>query len=268
MFVLHGTWLPTNRFFAWGEGPVPSGEGPDDDRPGGASAPKHPRLVALARLHEAGLVGLPASATAMLPGIEGEPLAPPNVGFGPDPAGGRLESSAWTLDGLELGPLDALLTLSALTDGPDLRLGEDWRYWARVAQLALELLGRERFMPALSLTGDCPRAYWRIITSERHDAERLGSLALAMPPACRALTSPPPEARTLLLGATDAMVDAAARAWSPDVGPHQVNGTSHTGQRWFGALLAGGDNAFAAEPIEVVQLAQHLSTWTKGACSC
>jgi SNF2 family DNA or RNA helicase len=99
--------------------------------------------------------------------------------------------------------------------------------------------------------------------SERQDAERLGALALAMPPACRALSQPPTEARTLLLAAIDAMVDAAARHWAPDVGPHGVNGASTAGQRWFGALLAHGDNAFEAEPVEVVQLAQHLSTWTK-----
>ncbi|MEB3220649.1 MAG: DEAD/DEAH box helicase [Candidatus Sericytochromatia bacterium] len=223
----------------------------------------HPRLVDDARLQEAGLYGVAGRALALLPGVDGEPLAPPHAGFGPDPAGGRIESSPWTLRGRELDPLDALLTLAGVTPSSELQLGDDWRYWARVAQLVLELLGRERFMPALSLTGDAPRAYWRIVTSERQDAERLGALALAMPPACRALTQPAPEARTLLLAAIDAMVDAAARHWAPDVGPHGGISTFTAGQRWFGALLQHGDNAFEAEPIEVVQLAQHLSTWTK-----
>ncbi len=208
-------------------------------------------------------MGAASAASANLPCVVGEPLAPPNVGFGPDPSSGRLESTPWKLRGLELAPLDALLTLAGLTESHDIRLGDDWRYWSRAAQLALELLGRERFMPALSITGDAPRAYWRIITSERHDAERLGALALAMPPACRALANPPPESRALLLGAIDAMVDAAARMWAPDVGPHNMNGNSSAGQRWFGALLEQQDNVFPAEPIEVVQLAQGLSTWTK-----
>ncbi|MEB3195921.1 MAG: DEAD/DEAH box helicase [Candidatus Sericytochromatia bacterium] len=223
----------------------------------------HPRLLSLPRLEEAGLVGVCSEATATLPALDGEPLAPPHAGFGPDFNGGKIESTPWRLRGLELEPLDALLTLAGLTPSEEMQLGDDWRYWVRVAQLALELMGRERFMPALSLTGDAPRAYWRIITSERQDAERLGALALAMPPACRALTQPPPEARALLLSAIDAMVDAAARQWAPDVGPHPLNGTSTAGQRWFGALLAAGDNVFSAEPIEVVQLAQNLSTWTK-----
>ncbi|MEB3328765.1 MAG: DEAD/DEAH box helicase [Candidatus Sericytochromatia bacterium] len=261
MFVLHGTWLPNARFFAWGESPEPGA--PGTEVPAEPSAAMHPRLTDDARLQEAGLYGAAGTAVAVLPAVDGEPLAPPHSGFGPDPAGGRIESSPWLLRGRELDPLDALLTLAGLTPADGLQLGDDWRYWARVAQLVLELLGRERFMPALSLTGDAPRAYWRIVMSERQDAERLGALALAMPPACRALSQPPPEARTLLLAAIDAMVDAAARHWAPDLEPAAGNGTSTAGQRWFGALLAPGDNAFEAEPIEVVQLAQHLSTWTK-----
>ncbi|MFP5504125.1 MAG: SNF2 helicase-associated domain-containing protein, partial [Candidatus Sericytochromatia bacterium] len=108
-----------------------------------------------------------------------------------------------------------------------------------------------------------PRAHWKVLTSERHDAERLGSLSLAMPPACRAYASPPPEARALLLSAVDTMVDSACRAWAPEVGNQHLNGTATAGQRWFKALLAEGDNAFDMEPLEVVTLAQQLSAWTQ-----
>ncbi|MDB5098099.1 MAG: box helicase, partial [Cyanobacteria bacterium RYN_339] len=208
-------------------------------------------------------------ATAVLPSVGGEPLAPPNTGFGPDPGQGRMESSPWGLTGLVLEPLDALLTLTSFSDSPGVRLGDDWRYWTKVGQLALELMGRERIVPALSLTGDAPRAHWRVLTSDRHDAERLGSLALAMPPACRSLTSPPSEARALLLGALDAMADAAVRCWAPDVGQPSsagsmgVNGKISPGQRWFQALMRQGDNAFELEPLEVVTLAQHLGAWTQ-----
>jgi SNF2 family DNA or RNA helicase len=269
MILLHGTWLPTNEFFAWGEGDAPplSQEAPATLLDG--AAPFHPRLISAVALHEAGLVGTDASVTAQLPSIGGEPLAPPNAGFGPDSGTGRIESSSWSVSGLSLGALDALLTLTSFSESAEIKLGDDWRYWAKVAQLALELLGRERFLPALSLTGDAPRAHWRVLTSERHDAERVGALALAMPPACRALTSPPPEARALLFSAIDGMVDAAARMWAPDVGQPSsagsmgVNGQIPSGQRWFQALLRQGDNAFHLEPIEVVTLAQHLGAWTK-----
>lgn len=269
MYVLHGTWLPTNHFFAWGEGEAPPTHQPTPEGPDTGAAPVHPRLVSSAALHEAGLVGSATSVTATLPSVGGEPLAPPNIGFGPDPSTGRMESTSWTVHGLCLTPLDALLTLSSFCESADIRLGDDWRYWTKVSQLALEFMGRERFAPALSLTGDAPRAHWRVLTSERHDAERLGALALAMPPACRALASPPPEARALLLGALDAMVDAAARVWSPDVGQPSaagsmgVNGKIPPGQRWFQALMNQGDNAFDLEPLEVVHLAQHLGAWTQ-----
>jgi SNF2 family DNA or RNA helicase len=263
MIVLHGTWLPNARFFAWGEGEVPLGDEVRVPRFPDGQAALHPRLISPSRLEEAGMVGLVSNQVAVLPSVEEGPLAPPLTGLGPEVNGGRIESAPWTISGLELEPLDALLTLVGLSETTGWRLADDWRYWARAAQMALELLGRERFMPALSLTGDAPRAYWRIITSERQDAERLGALALAMPPACRALSQPPPESRTLLLAAMDAMVDAAARHWAPVVGPHALNGASTAGQRWFGALLDHGDNVFNAEPLEVVNLAQNLSTWTK-----
>ena len=53
MYVLHGTWLPTNQFFAWGEGEAPPRTEQDDAAPGDGAAPLHPRLVSTATLHDA-----------------------------------------------------------------------------------------------------------------------------------------------------------------------------------------------------------------------
>ena len=264
MFVLHGTWLPTNHFFVWGEGSAPPKTRRRAAVPKDGAASPHPRLVTTAWLNEIGLVGTEHVVTASLPAVEGVPLAPPHAGFGPDAGDHRLDLVPFQVSGLLLSPLDAFLTLSAMIPSPTVQLADDWRYWAKVAQLALELLGRERFLPALSITGEAPRAYWRVLTSDRHDAERMGSLTLAMPPACKAFAQPAPEPRALLLGALDAMVDTAARAWAPEVGQDSLNGTATPGQRWFKALMEqdhAGD--FTLQPIEAVSLAQQLSAWTQ-----
>jgi hypothetical protein len=221
-------------------------------------------LVTPAWLTEIGLVGEEHAITASLPTVEGAPLAPPGAGFGPTPGDSRVEMTPWAVSGLLLSPLDALLTLAALTESPSVKLADEWRYWAKVAQLALELLGRERFLPALSITGEAPRAYWRVLTSDRHDAERLGALALAMPPVCKAFAQSGTESRALVLGALDSMVDTAARAWAPEVGQESLNGTATPGQRWFKAALAQESTGeFSLEPVEAVVLAQQLSAWTQ-----
>ncbi len=266
MFVLHGTWLPTQDFFVWGEGSFAPPDALGAESPGATGEAVHPRAVATSVLAEWGVVGAEHVATAHLPSIGTEPLAPPHAGFGPDPAMGRLEGRAWRIPGVVLKPADALLTVCSLREPAGLRCGDDWRFWMKVAQLALEFLGRERFIPALSLTGDAPRARWRILTNERRDAERIGALTLAMPPACRAFHPPATESRALLMQALDAMVDAAARLWAPSdalLVPTGGNGTVNAGHRWFGALLNPDNDVFAMEPLEVVMLAQHLSAWTQ-----
>ncbi|HEY9721527.1 MAG TPA: DEAD/DEAH box helicase, partial [Oscillatoriaceae cyanobacterium] len=51
------------------------------------------------------------------------------------------------------------------------------------------------------------------------------------------------------------------RLWAPDVG--QAGSAVTAGQRWFRALLNPEDNGFEMEPLEVVSLAQQLSSWTQ-----
>lgn len=260
MVLLHGTWLPTGRFFVWAEEPDAS----KTRRKAPDAAPWHPRLVAPARLGELGLVGAEAVHPVALPTLEGAPLMPLALAAAGAPAPeSRPEPSSWSILGLELAPLDALLTLTGFGEAPGLRFGDDWRLWQKVGLLTLELLGRERFVPALSLTGDAPRAYWKILTNERADAERLAALAIAMPPLCRHFQNPPAEPRALLVSALDAMADAAIRAWAPDVGALEQATPASPGQRWFGGLMNPRDNACDMEPVEVVMIAQHLNAWTQ-----
>ncbi|OAT80315.1 hypothetical protein A6M21_13890 [Desulfotomaculum copahuensis] len=132
----------------------------------------------------------------------------------------------------------------------------DWQYWRQAARLALELLVRQRFIPALD--EKTFHAVWRPVFNAPEDARRLELLARAMPPVCRAaggvkrgsapakLVAPAPE-----MLVTDFVRSLAQNkisrllAENPAVLPSRLRGRTSAGRdtpgrRWAATLLRGG----------------------------
>jgi SNF2 family DNA or RNA helicase len=115
--------------------------------------------------------------------------------------------------GLSLQPYTVpTLTFSAadavdlLTGPPSLhragvRSGASLRFWMRVADLVLELLAKQRFVPALHrISRGRYRGYWRTIVEDAETSKRLHALIVSMPPVCRAtrVGEPPVQAFALI----------------------------------------------------------------------
>ncbi len=117
---------------------------------------------------------------------------------------------------LAFAPADAvdLLTASPVLAPADVRSGASLRYWSRVAGLVLELLAKERFVPAIHHTGgDRYRGYWRVVVDDEETSGRLGALIASMPPVCRSLAvdGEPVQASALVENFLWTTVDALVR---------------------------------------------------------
>ncbi|WP_264843620.1 SNF2-related protein [Caldinitratiruptor microaerophilus] len=182
---------------------------------------------------------------------------------------------AWNVAGLALEPARAVTWLAALPDRPGqpyYRFGADLRCWTLAARLALELLARGRFVPAVH--PDAPAAVWQPVLSAGADQERVQALAGALPPVCRALapagadpaTYPAPDALALVTGFLQAGADALIRRWLGETpaaeragrAPRPVPGVAG---RWLEALAAP-TAAIPGTPAEVDTLRTRLSAWS------
>src|SRR5205814_8873565 len=100
-------------------------------------------------------------------------------------------------------------------------VGKTLAFWARALRFAGAEVAREQLLPGLEEMGNRFRARWEPILSGAA-TQRLKQLALAMPPACRALSetaeaAPETPATSVLTAFVGAMVDALVRsAASPD----------------------------------------------------
>jgi SNF2 family DNA or RNA helicase len=190
--VVHGNWLPrVNRFFLWGE---TRGEAR-------LLAPHHPYQVLPDRI-ETDLLA-PLSDPGLRPEFERErvTLLLPTVGETPipspelllernGPSGASPRLAPWILSGLALSPESALdwlvmLPMEEELDPHRFRLGAGLRYWSVAARFALELLARQRFLPALVPEDATTVSRWEPLVEKEID--RFDALREAMPPVCRSL---------------------------------------------------------------------------------
>ncbi len=130
---------------------------------------------------------------------------------------GERRLAPWRVSGLTLSPEAALDWLVTLPTPEELdlhrfRLGAGVRYWTVAARFALELLARQRFLPALVPGADASLSRWEPLVEQEID--RYDALREAMPPVCRAL-SPSEEGEltsdALLRSFLSALVDRFVR---------------------------------------------------------
>jgi len=87
-------------------------------------------------------------------------------------------------------PSDAvdLLTAPPRSSWRTFQLAPSFRFWSRAAWVVLELLAKQRFVPAVYRAGDSEHyGLWRVAIDDQATSDRLHVLIVSMPPVCRAL---------------------------------------------------------------------------------
>ncbi|MGH2448728.1 MAG: DEAD/DEAH box helicase [Chloroflexota bacterium] len=141
-----------------------------------------------------------------------------------------------------------------LTLDPEEQMGDDLRYWQVAARFALELLARERYVPAIDEKNG---ASWKVVLAGR-DRERFTQLARAMPPVCRAMLphGSPPSSATVLDGFLQTTVDALCRQslqrWEPSVPARVSQGNRAQAYMWLLGLTRPKDD------LNTIKLDQRL----------
>ncbi|MDH7473328.1 MAG: DEAD/DEAH box helicase [Anaerolineae bacterium] len=277
MIVLHGSWLPNptpgaaGEFIIWGE---TSEVEPQSRRRGRRPQPRpdralpHPFQVTTKQVLDAlryllpgvGLTAVEERGTrahVLLPSSSRGPLASPQLIWDDGEGEEDVEPSGlglWEIAGLPLTPTQALALLVPLPlePHPGVAVGSDLRFWNTAAKFALELLARQRFMPALVREGSVEppslRAIWQPVLDEAEDQERVNCLVRAMPPVCRGLKaagrsvkgSEPVAARALVESFLGAIVDAAVREWgAPSLSlPRRRDQPLDLARLWLAALFS------------------------------
>ncbi|MGH9460576.1 MAG: DEAD/DEAH box helicase [Vicinamibacteria bacterium] len=277
MIVAHGTWLPASGgggFFLWGEtGPSDSHRNVTRERS------VHPFQAPSRQLEddvfralgEDGHDGARAGVEVefLLPSASGRPVASPELLVDAPQALEKKRLAPWRITGLTIPPLAALGWLAGLPNELDdhparVRLGEDVRFWATAARLALELLARQRFLPGLEWRdSDKSRALWAPWLDA--EQERLERLVSAMPPVCRAFVPASKEmvdpeflVNDFLANVVDDFVRQAASRLR--LRPRFLD--SHGAQ--FAASLLQGDGTLPVQEDVSQFLATELADWRKG----
>jgi SNF2 family DNA or RNA helicase len=265
VLVLHGLW-DDGRLWLWAED---SGLRPG--RPGrrSAAARPHPYAAGTASLVET--LG-DAVADVVRKGTEGElVLALPSTTAGPVPSPSLAEPAtepakttqrtlaSWRVPATAFRPDQAIELLSSLTGAEDLVLGSSFRQLSAVAELAADLVGRGRVLPAL-VTEAGPEdhaARWRPVVLAG-DAARARALATTLPPIAKAIVTKQAavSGAELVVDALDALTDATVRARLEASGarllPVRRARSEWTriplAERWVEALA--GSAAIALDPTE------------------
>ncbi|WTO08881.1 DEAD/DEAH box helicase [Micromonospora sp. NBC_00617] len=305
MLVIHGLWKPcddsTAGLAVWAEDsaapPAPARPGrPPRERPHPFAA-GHADLVAA--LADAAEPARPATALLTLPTRAGVPTDSPELirtTVAP-PARGRLTLAAWRVPTLVYAPDDALALLRALDDLPVVP-GATLRHLAELADFAADLVARGRVLPGVHASIDptaadvaaadvaaaggaaaggarstagpaaqvVARAIWRPLLTGT-DAGWARSLALALPPAARAVATPSAAEVTgaaLVADALDALTDAAARAALAATTLARGVRPGGPAPAWL-AALAGPRRDFTVDRTALDILRAELDDWQRDA---
>ncbi len=283
MIALHAIWSQDSQLCVWGENSslrarAPKGRGLKPAKP---RARKHPFACAAQDLTgalEALAISLGSDAPIerklrlMLPSLEDGPQHSPQLLRADQdrrPANPEL-LRPWVVPAIGLEPPAALEMLLALPSSPPpgLALGDSLHFLGEAGKLALEFVARGRLLPGLARRGEGWVAWWRPVSTDPGDAERVRMLVAAMPPLLRAELSSsedgnPPEAVVGDLLGT--VVDACARSFLADefAGRRSPRGSKRTlplVDAWLAALTEA-DPTLGAEELEVAALAEELEEW-------
>ena len=101
----------------------------------------------------------------------------------------KTEISQFKVNGMWLMSYECFSFLISITNSPikdEVILGADIYFWSEVSKFTMELLAKQRFLPALRMNRNNLEAVWKPIINRPQDEERLNILCQAMPSVCRA----------------------------------------------------------------------------------
>ncbi|NLD71308.1 MAG: DEAD/DEAH box helicase, partial [Chloroflexi bacterium] len=293
--ILHGTWVcdrdgrTDGLFFVWAE---------RDVRVAPAAGARSARVVrhpyAATTIEIADLLSRYVPKTdwrrasrlvrvAFLPSVAQGPLLPRWVlPDDQEPSEGEPHLQAWRIEGIGIPLLEMLGVLAVLPAGDEERLtgqrvGDDLTYWGLVAKLALELLGRQRFLPGLRSDNGDYAASWMPYLEDPADQARFAALTRGMPPVCRAVLherqAPTPDDApspyTALSSFVHRLIDEAVREWA-QASPRAAElglrprttrlRPSRVGTAWWQALYSS-DRTVSVPTSKQPELARFYQAW-------
>ncbi|MCC6627283.1 MAG: DEAD/DEAH box helicase [Chloroflexi bacterium] len=150
---------------------------------------------------------------------------------------------------------------------------KDILFWRLAATFGLDLLARQRFVPAFTISarGD-GRTGWQPLFDLDEDRARLDRLAQGLPPVCRAVANahgrplpPVDDPRRLVLDFLQTGMEGLARGWLEQ---WQMRGSQFqrprlatASERWASALRAGAAS-IGATAFEAQTIGEGITVWT------
>lgn len=178
--------------------------------------------------------------------------------------------SPWKVSAVPLHPADAIRLLGKCRQRRTLHtgvvIGDDLQFWSSALQFAGSLVARENFLPGLTQRNGGYLARWKPVFSGE-DAEFLASLAEAMPPAARALssqTNTPPTTpakqvvRHFLVRAVDWLIRSSGKLRRRE--PEENFESIH--DAWLHALRAESPE-MSWDEEELRTLHEHIQNWRR-----
>lgn len=171
---------------------------------------------------------------------------------------------------LQFTPADTIDLLSHLprTDSDAATMGSSMHYWAKLAELVMELLARQQFVPDLFRRSDGVHCgCWRVLLTRDDVAQRVDLLIQAMPPVCRAFASlrEPIQPAALVENFLWATVDALVRrCMEDDELAHSIlersRNESTPQMQWLRSLVAA-DHEIKIDPATATVTYQQVKSW-------
>ena len=274
MLHLHAIWV-SGELHVWAEaaaGGAPGGAKGDASATPDSAAPM--AVVPVEELQrevgdfEDGLLvfgASPAELRLRWPHCDGRPCS--SQGALREP----IELRELTVPTLCFPPADAIDLLTGLPrfERHTVRSTGSLRYWSRAAELVLELLARQYFVPDVYRAANgAYEGYWRVVIADEDTTRRVAALVSAMPPVCRAVgvgdadaAEPAELVENFLWTTVDALV---RRCLEGDELAHAVHDRHSEAESiktvWLRALV--GEERVLAAPVEVAgRVAAVVSDW-------
>ncbi|MBI3660646.1 DEAD/DEAH box helicase [Candidatus Acetothermia bacterium] len=215
---------------------------------------------------------------ARLPTLKGSPVASSPLIAEPPKSDAKPTLAPWLVTALTLSPAQVVDFLCACmgqhTIAPGVIVGSDIAFWATALRFAGALVARQQLLPGMTQENNSYYARWEPVFAGS-DADRLSTLAKAMPPVCRALAEPnssSPESPTISLLSefismiVDHLVRSSAllsltqptleRKKKKKLAFHSVH------DQWLHALRSP-DGVMVGDTTELAQLSEQIHEWQR-----
>jgi SNF2 family DNA or RNA helicase len=284
MYILHSHWQPPS---------TPTEPGTVHFWAETALAPQPPRYKRSAKRvlpHPFALdaktlrqILLPLTNSTAKPTAGVVELLLPTTLNGPQPSPGLLHDwkldgrskvtlAQWKIDGLQLPPTAAVEILTRLPAAfelpPNLRIGDDLRYWETVTRFALEVVAQQKVLPTLAQVDAAGKEFhsrWMPVVDGPRDGPRLARLVDAMPPLARAGAETAEGAehpRALLDSYLNTLTDGLARQWGNGGLPKLPFNSDQPAHSWLRALFTENP-AVKAATAQVQRLQNSYYAWLR-----